>query len=410
MYLANPFKGLRPEGAEASSVSLPCTDHLSEEMIKSYKENNPWSYLNIFSPDYKDTKTKSEIEVGAKDRFELMKEKSVISKDTDESFYIYKMSTEGHSQIGMIATAKISDYDDSHIRGHEKIYVEDSQKRFEQIKNLNAQIGPIYVIYPDEVSLDALLKEQTNADPTYSFDAIDGCRHELWVVNDEEKVTQISELFNAVNRTYVADGHHRMAALSRFAEYRKHQNHGHTGEEPYNFFMMALFPESQARILDYNRLIKDLFGYSPSDFIEQVEEHFVVEKQNSPYRPTALGTFGMYLDNAWYSITLKDKPEAALSGLMNLDINILHHYLLDPILDIGDPRRDTRIGFIAGFHGLESIEKKVDSGEVEVGFSFFPTPMEHVINFADKNLTMPPKSTWFDPKPLDGLVAYDFED
>ena len=410
MYLANPFKGLRPEGAEASSVSLPCTDHLSEEMIKSYKENNPWSYLNIFSPDYKDTKTKSEIEVGAKDRFELMKEKSVISKDTDESFYIYKMSTEGHSQIGMIATAKISDYDDLHIRGHEKIYVEDSQKRGEQIKNLNAQIGPIYVIYPDEVSLDALLKEQTNADPTYSFDAIDGCRHELWVVNDEEKVTQISELFNAVNRTYVADGHHRMAALSRFAEYRKHQNHGHTGEEPYNFFMMALFPESQARILDYNRLIKDLFGYSPSDFIEQVEEHFVVEKQNSPYRPTALGSFGMYLDNAWYSITLKDKPEAALSGLMNLDINILHHYLLDPILDIGDPRRDTRIGFIAGFHGLESIEKKVDSGEVEVGFSFFPTPMEHVINFADKNLTMPPKSTWFYPKPLDGLVAYDFED
>ena len=410
MYLANPFKGLRPEGAEASSVSLPCTDHLSEEMIKSYKENNPWSYLNIFSPDYKDTKTKSEIEVGAKDRFELMKEKSVISKDTDESFYIYKMSIECHSQIGMIATAKISDYDDLHIRGHEKIYVEDSQKRFEQIKNLNAQIGPIYVIYPDEVSLDALLKEQTNADPTYSFDAIDCCRHELWVVNDEEKVTQISELFNAVNRTYVADGHHRIAALSRFAEYRKHQNHGHTGEEPYNFFMMALFPESQARILDYNRLIKDLFGYSPSDFIEQVEEHFVVEKQNSPYRPTAVGSFGMYLDNAWYSITLKDKPEAALSGLMNLDINILHHYLLDPILDIGDPRRDTRIGFIAGFHGLESIEKKVDSGEVEVGFSFFPTPMEHVINFADKNLTMPPKSTWFDPKPLDGLVAYDFED
>ena len=368
MYLANPFKGLRPEGAEASSVSLPCTDHLSEEMVKSYKESNPWSYLNIFSPDYKDTKTKSEIEVGAKDRFELMKEKSVISKDTDNSFYIYKMSTEGHSQIGMIATAKISDYDDLHIRGHEKIYVENSQKRFEQIKNLNAQIGPIYVIYPDEASLDALLKEQTNAEPTYSFDAIDGCRHELWVVNDEEKVTQISELFNAVNRTYVADGHHRIAALSRFAEYRKHQNHGHTGEEPYNFFMMALFPESQARILDYNRLIKDLFGYSPSDFIEQVEEHFVVEKQNSPYRPTVLGSFGMYLDNAWYSITLKDKPEAALSGLMNLDINILHHYLLDPILDIGDPRRDTRIGFIAGFHGLESIEKKVDSGEVEVGF------------------------------------------
>ena len=410
MYLANPFRGLRPKGEEAASVALPSTDHLSEEMINSYKEENPWSYLNIFSPGYKDTKSESEIDVGAKERFELMKSNSVLGKDEARSFYVYKISTDGHSQIGMIATAKVSDYDDLHIRGHEKIYVENSQKRFEQIKNLNAQIGPIYVVYPDETPLDVLLEEQTNAEPAYSFDAIDGCQHEIWVVNDEAKVLQISKLFNTVNRTYVADGHHRIAALSRFAEYRKHQNHDHTGEEPYNFFMMALFPESQARILDYNRLVKDLFGYSPSDFIEKVEEHFVVEKQSAPYRPTALESFGMYLDNTWYSVVLKNKPEAALSGLMNLDINILHHYLLDPILDIGDTRRDTRIDFIAGFHGLESIEKKVDSGEVEVGFSFFPTPMEHVINFADKNLTMPPKSTWFDPKPLDGLVAYDFED
>ncbi|MCS5592626.1 MAG: DUF1015 family protein [Gammaproteobacteria bacterium] len=410
MYLAKPFKGLRPEGEEASSVSIPSTDHLSEELIKSYKENNPWSYLNIFSPNYKDTKSESEIEAGAKKRFELMKNNQVLGKDEAKSFYVYKISTGDHSQIGMIATAKVSDYDDLHIRGHEKIYVENSQKRFEQIKNLNAQIGPIYVVYPDEAALDAALKEQTAGEPTYSFDALDGYQHQLWVVNDEATVLQISELFNAVNRTYVADGHHRIAALSRFAEYRKHQNRSHTGQEPYNFFMMALFPKSQARILDYNRLIKDLFGYSSSDFIEQVEEHFVVEKQNAPFKPTALGSFGMYLDNSWYSITLKDKPEESLSGLMNLDINILHHYLLDPILDIGDPRRDTRIGFIAGFHGLEAIEKKVDSGEVEVGFSFFPTPMEHVINFADKNLTMPPKSTWFDPKPLDGLVTYDFED
>ena len=410
MYLANPFKGLRPKGAEASSVSLPSTDYLSEEMISDYKGNNPWSYLNIFCPEDPCSKMDSELEAEAREKFEAMKSSSAIAKDSAKAFYIYKISTEGHSQVGMIATAKISDYDDLHIRGHEKIYVENSQKRFEQIKNLNAQIGPIYVVYPDEAKLASLLEEQITAEPTYSFDAIDGCQHQLWVVNNEEKVLQISELFNTINRTYVADGHHRIAALSRFAEYRKHQNHDHTGEEPYNFFMMALFPESQARILDYNRLVKDLFGYSPSDFIEKVEEHFIVEKQNAPYKPTALESFGMYLDNTWYSVILKDKPEEALSGLMNLDINILHHYLLDPILDIGDPRRDTRIGFIAGSHGLESIEKKVDSGEVEVGFSFFPTPMEHVINFADKNLTMPPKSTWFDPKPLDGLVAYDFED
>ena len=410
MYLANPFRGLRPDGEDAASVSLPSTDHLSDEMVKRYKENNPWSYLNIFSPDYKDSKTESEIEAGVKERFDLMKSNSVLGKDDNKSFYIYKISTEDHSQIGMIATAKTSDYDDLHIRGHEKIYVENSQKRFEQMKNLNAQIGPIYVVYPDITALDALLKDQTTAEPTYCFDALDGCKHELWAISDEKTVTDILTKFGAVQRTYVADGHHRIAALSRFTEFHKHQNHDHTGEEPYNFFMMALFPESQARILDYNRLVKDLYGYSAEDFIEKIEEHFVVEKQSAPYKPTALESFGMYLSGSWYAITLKDKPEAELAELMHLDINILHHYLLDPILDIGDPRRDTRIDFIAGFHGLEAIEKKVDSGEVEVGFSFFPTPMEHVINFADKNLTMPPKSTWFDPKPLDGLVAYDFED
>tara|TARA_B110000914_G_scaffold215402_1_gene219268 strand:- start:293 stop:1525 length:1233 start_codon:yes stop_codon:yes gene_type:complete len=410
MYLANPFKGLRPEGAEASSVSLPSTDHLSEEAIKDYKEGNPWSYLNIFSPDYKDTKTDSEIEIGAKDRFDLMKEKSVLAKDTDNSFYIYKISTEGHSQVGMIATAKISDYDDLHIRGHEKIYIENSQKRFEQIKNLNAQIGPIYVVYPDEEKLTELLAELITAQPTYSFEAIDCCQHELWAISNQDTVVQIRDLFNAIRRTYVADGHHRIAALSRFAEYKKHQNHDHTGNEPYNYFMMALFPKSQARILDYNRLVQDLYGYSTSDFIEQIEKNFVVMEQSSSYKPSELKTFGMYLDKKWYSLILKDGPEEDLVQLMNLDINILHHYLLDPILDIGDPRHDTRIGFISGSLGLESIEKKVDSGDAKIGFCFFPTPMEHVINFADKNLTMPPKSTWFDPKPLDGLVAYDFED
>ena len=409
MYLVNPFRGLRPEAENASHVSLPSTDHLCEELVKKHKENNPWSYLNIFSPNYKDKKSESEIEVGAKDRFELMKKNSIIGKDTDKSFYIYKISTEDHSQIGMIAVAKISDYDNLNIRGHEKIYVENSEKRFEQIKNLNAQIGPIYVVYPDEAELDAVLKEQTISKPTYSFNAIDGCQHELWVINDEVKVLQIKELFNSVNRTYVADGHHRIAALSRFAEYKKSQNKTHTGKEPYNFFMTAMFPESQARILDYNRLVKDLNGHSANSFIEKVGERFVVKKQSKAYKPDALGSFGVYLDKTWYSITLREKPESELAKLMNLDINILHHYLLKPILNIGDPRSDKRIDFIAGFHGLKSIEKKVDSGEVEVGFAFFPTPMKHVINFANKNLTMPPKSTWFDPKPLDGLVAYDFE-
>jgi len=231
----------------------------------------------------------------------------------------------------------------------------------------------------------------------------------MWVVDDEKKVLKISDLFNSINRIYIADGHHRMDALLKLSKFKQHKNHEHTGKELYNYFMIAIFPTSQARILDYNRLIKDLYGYSISDFIKEIKKKFKVEKQNSSYKPQRSQIFGMYLEKQWYSLELKEKPHQNLFHIINLDINLLHYYLLEPTLGIGDPRYDNRIDFLAGFHGLEGIEKKVDSGEAKVGFALFATQMQNVINFADKKLNMPPKSTWFDPKPLDGLVAYDFE-
>jgi len=400
MYFINPFKGLRPTKENASSVAITSTDHLSKEIIAEHKKNNPWSYLNVFGAE---NSSKS------KEQFELMKKKSILTKDSNNSFYIYKVSTKDHAQVGIIGTAKLSAYDNLHIRGHEEIFLERAQKRLKQMNNLNAQIGPIYVIYPDNEELTELIKKEIVLKPTYSFEALDMCKHEMWIVNEESKVLKICDLFNTINRIYIADGHHRIEALSKFSEFKKHQNPKHTGEEPYNYFMVAIFPKSQARILDYNRLIKDLYGYSPKDFIKQIKKNFLVEKKNSSFKPSESRSFGMYLDKSWYSIKLKKNPEQNLFSIINLDINLLHYYLLEPILGIGDPRYDKRIDFIAGFHGLESIEKKVDSGEASIGFSLFATQIEDVINFADKKLTMPPKSTWFDPKPLDGLVAYDFE-
>ena len=400
MYFINPFKGLRPTKENASSVAITSTDHLSKEIVSEYKKNNQWSYLNVFSEK---NNPKS------KEQFELMKKNSILKKDTINSFYIYKISTKNHSQIGIIGTAKLSAYDNLHIRGHEEIFLERAQKRLEQMDNLNAQIGPIYVIHPDNKELDELVKKEIVLKPTYSFNAIDGCKHEMWIVSDKNKVLKICDLFNTINRIYIADGHHRMEALSKLSGFRKHQNSNHTGEEPYNYFMVAIFPQSQARLLDYNRLIKDLYGYSTKDFIKQIKKKFLVEKQKSSFKPKKSQTFGMYIDKQWYSIELKEKPEANLFHIINLDINLLHYYLLEPVLGIGDPRYDNRIDFLAGFHGLEAIEKKVDSGEAKVGFALFATQMENVISFADKKLNMPPKSTWFDPKPLDGLVAYDFE-
>jgi len=248
MHFINPFKGLRPTEEKASSVSIPSTDHLSEEIIANHKKNNPWSYLNIFS---------NKIYSKAKEQFELMKNNSIIKKDSTRSFYIYKISTINHSQVGVIGTAKLSAYDNLHIRGHEEIYLERSQKRFEQINNLNAQVGPIYVVHPDDIKLAELIRELIALKPIYSFDALDKCHHELWIVNEESAVLKISEIFNTINRIYIADGHLRIEALSKFAEFKKHQNLNHTGKEAYNYFMVAIIPKSQARILDYNRLIKD---------------------------------------------------------------------------------------------------------------------------------------------------------
>ena len=400
MHFINPFKGLRPTEESASSVAITSTDHLSKEIVVDHKKNNPWSYLNVFEAE---NSSKS------KEQFELMKKKSILTKDSNNSFYIYKVSTKDHAQVGIIGTAKLSAYDNLHIRGHEEIFLERAQKRLKQMNNLNAQIGPIYVIYPDNEELTELIKKEIVLKPTYSFEALDMCKHEMWIVNEESKVLKICDLFNTINRIYIADGHHRIEALSKFSEFKKHQNPKHTGKEPYNYFMVAIFPKSQARILDYNRLIKDLYGYSPGDFIKQIKKNFTVKKQDTSFKPKESRSFGMYLDKNWYSIKLKKNPEKNLFRIINLDINILHEYLLEPILGVGDPRYDQRIDFIAGFHGLDSIERKVNLGEAKIGFSLLATRIEDVIDFADQKLTMPPKSTWFDPKPLDGLVAYDFE-
>ena len=202
-----------------------------------------------------------------------MKEKSVITKDKNFSFYIYKISKGNFKQVGVVGTAKLSAYDNLHIRGHEEIFIERAQKRMKQMDNLNAQIGPIYAVYPDNEKLNNLLDNELTNSAFYSFEAMDGCKHEMWVIDEKNKVEKISDLFNSINRIYIADGHHRMEALLKLSQFKQHQNPNHTGEEAYNFFMIAIFPTSQARILDYNRLIKDLYGYSPKDFIKEIKKN-----------------------------------------------------------------------------------------------------------------------------------------
>ena len=240
MFFINPFKGIRPTKENASSVTIASTDHLSENMKSDLLKKNPWSYLNVFNAEDKEK---------SKKQFELMKEKSIIKKDKNLSFYLYKISKDNFSQVGIVGTAKLSAYDNLHIRGHEEIFFERSQKRMEQMDNLNAQIGPIYAVYPDNKKLNDLVNNELHKPSIYSFEGMDKSKHEMWLVDEETKVSKICDLFNTINRIYIADGHHRMDALLKLSKIKQHQNSNHTGKEAYNYFMIAIFPTSQARIL-----------------------------------------------------------------------------------------------------------------------------------------------------------------
>ena len=283
MHFVNPFKALRPTTEHAFQVAIPSIDYLTEDITRDQVKNNPWSYLNVFN---------AENSSKAKQQFELMKKKSILSKDKQSYFYLYRISNKNSTQIGVVGTAKLSSYHDFNIRGHEDIFLKLAETRLKQMDNLNAQIGPIYGVCPDSEDLTNLMNKEIVKSPIYSFDALDQCKHEMWIIEEEDKINEIGNLFDSIKRIYIADGHHRMEALLKLSETKKQQNKNHTGNEPYNFFMVAVFPKSQ----------------------------------------------------------------------------------------------------------------------VTIGSTSSAPQIENVISVADKRQTMPPKSTWFDPKPLDGLVAFDFNE
>ena len=400
MISLKPFKGTRPFNEEAKNLIAPSTDHLSEENIQNIYDKNYWNYLKILNPVGK--LKESETLLAAKNHFNEMKKKEVIKKDEKLSFYIYEISLKNHTQLGFLALANIDDYLENKIKGHENTYKNRMQDRADQMINIETQIGPIYMSYLDEGKINILLKDFTKKEPNYDFESFDQSHHRLWCVNKEFDIHKITEILTSINSLYIADGHHRMGAMNIIAKnFRKNNNNG-------NDFMIAAFPSNQLQIFDYNRVIKDLNGFSQERFLKELKQHFKISICSKPYRPTSNKNFGMYHHGRWYSLDFTGSIKDENNILLNLDINIINNYCLIPILGIKDINNDQRIRFIAGCHGLESLEKKVNENIDSVAFSIFPSQIEDVMKVADNNLTMPPKSTWFDPKPLDGLVVYEF--
>ena len=400
MVLLKPFKGTRPFNEEAKNIIAPSTDHLSEENIQNIYDKNYWNYLKILNPVGQ--LKESETLIAAKNHFNEMKKNEVIKKDEKLSYYIYEISLKNHKQLGFLALANIDDYLEKKIKGHENTYQKRMQDRADQMINIETQIGPIYVSYPEDNNINTLLKNFTKQEANYDFDSFDNSHHKLWCINDESDVIKIKEILKSINSLYIADGHHRMGAMNIIANnYRKNTNNK-------NDFMIAAFPTNQSQIFDYNRVIKDLNGLSEIDFLEKLKINFEISISHGPYKPSSNKNYGMYHHGKWYSLKFIGNVESKNDILSNLDINILNNYCLIPILNIKDVNSDDRIRFIAGCHGLSALEKKVDDNKDSVAFSIFPSLIEDVMNVANNNLTMPPKSTWFDPKPLDGLVVYEF--
>ena len=399
MINISPFKGTRPFNEDAKSLIAPSTDHLSIENIEIFKRNNYWNYLKILNP-VGQLKEKDSL-VEAKLHFEEMKKHEVIKKDSTNHFYIYEIIINKHKQLGFLSLALIDDFIENKIKAHEKIYENRMKERADQMMNIEAQIGPIYVSFKSDNEIDIILNSYINNLPDYDFESFDNSIHKLWCVNDVKFQETLINKFKNIQSLYIADGHHRMGAMTLISNNSK-------SDKKIKHVMIAAFPSNQSKIYDYNRVVKDLNGLSDKEFIKLISENFIVKNCDEEFKPTKKNQFGMYHSQNWYSLEFKKKVNDN-NILNNLDINILNNYCLKPYLNIQDVNNDERIRFIAGCHGLKALEKKVDENQDSIAFSIFPSVITDVMNVADNNLTMPPKTTWFDPKPLDGLVVYEFD-
>ena len=409
MSLIKPFAGLRPADGRAADVVAPPYDVVSASEARALAEGRPWSFLHISRPEIDLPEGTDpyapEVYAGAAQSLAHMIDSGVLVRDSCACYYAYRLTMGDHVQTGLVAAASIEAYDQGRIKKHEFTRPVKEDDRVRQIQALNAQTGPVFLVYRASATVDALLAQVTAGRAAVDVTARDGVRHELWVIDADTAKAELTAAFEAMDALYVADGHHRSAAASRVCSARRAANPGHVGEEPYNYFLSVVFPHDQVQILDYNRVVRDLNGLDENGFLVRVREVFAVEPADIPARPRKTAEFGMYLGGRWFRLSL-DEARIPADPAASLDVSLLADNLVEPILGIRDPRRDERIDFVGGMRGLGELEKRVDSGEWAVAFALYPTTLEALMAVADAGEVMPPKSTWFEPKLADGLVSH----
>lgn len=409
MSLIRPFAGLRPKPEFAADVVAPPYDVLNTEEARQRAAGRPYSFLHISKPeiDLPPGTDPFDPRVYAKgaENLQQMIDSDILIRDEQACYYLYQLVMDSHVQTGLVAVASVADYDSNRIRRHEFTRPEKEDDRVRQIAALNAQTGPVFLTYRHNAVIDELANRITNTEPAYDLTADDDVRHTLWLISDVASIETLTKTFDAMDCLYIADGHHRSAAASRVAK-MQHQAHHLSGEIAADYFLSVLFPDIQMKILDYNRLVKDINGLTIKDYLANLSDAFDLVVSATPVKPAKPGEFGMYLDHQWYRLNIQTARIPQADPVGRLDVSLLQNNLIAPILGIQDPRRDKRIDFVGGIRGLGELEKRVDSGDMQVAFSLYPTRMEDLMAVADANEVMPPKSTWFEPKLADGLVSH----
>ncbi len=411
MARVKPFKGVRPPKEMVEEVVSRPYDVLNSEEARKEAEGNPKSLYHIIKPeiDFEPGTDEHDPRVYEKavENFEKFQKNGWLVQDEKEHYYIYAQTMDGRTQYGFVVGAWVEDYMQGRIKKHELTRRDKEEDRMKHVRVNNANIEPVFFAFPDNEELEEIIRTVAKGEPEYDFVAPDGFGHTFWVIDDDELTKRITEEFAKIPSLYIADGHHRSAAAALVGAEKARNNPNHRGDEEYNYFLAVAFPASHLKIIDYNRVVRDLNGLTPEQFLDKIRENFTVEDKGTEiYHPDRLHNFSLYLDGRWYSLTAKKGTYRDDDPIGVLDVTVSSDLILRDILGITDLRSDKRIDFVGGIRGLEELKRRVDSGEMKMALALYPVTMDQLINIADTGNIMPPKTTWFEPKLRSGLVIH----
>jgi uncharacterized protein (DUF1015 family) len=411
MAIIKPFRGIRPPKDLVEQVASRPYDVLNSEEARKEAEGNEKSLYRIIKPEIDFPAGTDEHDPRVYDKaaenFAMFQQKGWLVQDEKEKYYVYAQTMNGKTQYGLVVCAYVDDYMTGKIKKHELTRRDKEEDRMKHVRVNNANVEPVFFAYPHKDEIDAIVAKVVAGKAEYDFVAPDGFGHHFWVIEDEDTIQRITEIFAGIPSLYIADGHHRSAAAALVGDEKRKQNPNHKGDEEYNYFLAVCFPDNQLNIIDYNRVVKDLNGLSDEEFLSALNKNFEVKEMGADiYKPNKLHNFSLYLSGKWYSLTAKEGTYDDNDPIGVLDVTISSNLILDEILGIKDLRSDKRIDFVGGIRGLGELKKRVDSGEMKVALALYPVSMKQLIDIADSGNIMPPKTTWFEPKLRSGLVIH----